>query len=618
LWRPAQLAALLLLLALPAAVAVAPPDACAARILELRSHLVVRRDAGVTVSETIEFLAGKDWPGDSVVRRFPSFTGRPGRRPVRVRVDILETRLDGQPLTFETRQESQGLSVEMETPDLTPGEHTLSLRYTTEGQITFHDNTAELYWNVTGFGWPVVIDKARAVLELPDWANVVRTDAYTGSKGALGDDFEIRRTVRGNPLYVTTRRLYPGDALTIVAGWPRGFVAEPAWSTRTLAAAKTMGPVFSGAAGLVLVLLYYLIVWQRVAGRPAQEWPRMRSSPPAGLSPAGCGRFTEADHVRMLAAALTQSAVRGELNLELDEAAEPALLPAARLGRRNGLVRIIARFAQSRALPVSGQASLILQALSIRVQRRLSLELPWARLRAHLGLLAPGVLISLAGLGLMATAAPDSRHAWLMTGLVLLWTPAALLLLGLAAIAWIGALRGRRRLAVALGYSLLGLAFVPGSVLGLWLYADIVSSRTALLAALICLVNALFVLLWRTPAFDRRIADRVRGFRRWLREGGGGWAASIPGPAESEEPTDVPQEDQVEESGPNKAGRFERLLPHAVALDASLPWAARFRSTPVAPPWVYPPPTSSEGLAVALEELLIPALRNALQEEDSL
>ncbi|MCK7470169.1 MAG: hypothetical protein MZU95_04715 [Desulfomicrobium escambiense] len=53
-------------------------------------------------------------------------------------------------------------------------------------------------------------------------------EAYTGPQGATGQDFTAaREPASGRAVFKTTQRLAPSEGLTIVVGWPKGYVAEP-------------------------------------------------------------------------------------------------------------------------------------------------------------------------------------------------------------------------------------------------------------------------------------------------------------------------------------------------------------------------------------------------------
>ena len=62
-----------------------------------------------------------------------------------------------------------------------PANIPIRLTYHTDRQLGFFEKHDELYWNVTGNAWEFPIEKATATVELPPGAEVLSTEAYTGS-----------------------------------------------------------------------------------------------------------------------------------------------------------------------------------------------------------------------------------------------------------------------------------------------------------------------------------------------------------------------------------------------------------------------------------------------------
>ena len=98
---------------------------------------------------------------------------------------------DGERESFHTKKRSNGVRVYIGRQNvfLDPGEYTYRLTYRTDRQIGFFDEYDELYWNVTGNDWAFLIEETSAEIQLPPGAVVLDTAAYTGRKGAKGEDF---------------------------------------------------------------------------------------------------------------------------------------------------------------------------------------------------------------------------------------------------------------------------------------------------------------------------------------------------------------------------------------------------------------------------------------------
>lgn len=138
---------------------------------------------------------------------------------------------DGKPESYHFEDLSNGIRIYIGRQDvfLKPGAYTYTIRYSTGRQLGFFKDHDELYWNVTGNGWSFPIDRATATVQLPGVAEdkILEVDAYTGFTGGKGKDFFASTRSPGTVLFQTKRPLKPGEGLTIVVTWPKGYVAEP-------------------------------------------------------------------------------------------------------------------------------------------------------------------------------------------------------------------------------------------------------------------------------------------------------------------------------------------------------------------------------------------------------
>src|SRR5262249_19915024 len=200
------------------------------------------------------------------------------------------------------------------------GEHTYVFRYRTGRQIRWFDGKPELNWNVTGNFWRFPIMQASYRLQFVAGDGPVRWTAYTGRVGARGNDWQGSVGALGTLSVGTTRRLAPGEGLTVVAEIPADAVDPP--SQNDLLWYEIFDNrrwIFAGI-GLVLVLTYYLAAWNAVGRDPKGGTIIPLFQPPAGISPAlanyirdwGFGR----EKWRAFPAAALSLAVRGFLRFD--------------------------------------------------------------------------------------------------------------------------------------------------------------------------------------------------------------------------------------------------------------------------------------------------------------
>ena len=312
------LAAFLVFLAV--SVAPRPAGAEAERILSFVSDIAIYDDGSLIVTETIEVVALGREIKRGILREIPVTYRSAYGQAFHVGFELLEVTRDAHAEPYFTEQAGDSIKIYIGDKDvfLKPGRTTYRLSYRTTNQIGFYDGFDELYWNVTGNDWSFTIERAEARIALPPGGVVLQEAAYTGPLGAQGRDFA--RSQEGATLvFRTTKPLPPGEGLTVAVAWPKGLVAEPTWFERYGYLAGNGRQIAVAAAGFLLLLGFFVVVWQRVGRDPASGPIIARYHPPAGLSPAAARYVMEMGYdSKAFAAALVSLAVKGRLTIEQD------------------------------------------------------------------------------------------------------------------------------------------------------------------------------------------------------------------------------------------------------------------------------------------------------------
>ena len=304
------LAALALLLLAPA------PAAAQARRFAIdvfRVTLTVHPDASLVIREDITF----EFRGahNGIFRTIPVRYERGGLE--------FALRLDGigvydeadRPLRSEVTWPGRYVKIKAWVPGAVDTKKAVTIVYRVRrGLLDFEDHD-ELYWNVTGNEWEVPIRVAEAFVDLPPSvpSDQVRTLAFTGPRGGVGQDFtleHIERYLR----FSTTRALRPREGLTIVVGWPPGHVAGPSALRQAFWVVGDNWPL-----GLpLLAFLWGGLVWWAYGRDPAAgRSVKPEYEPPAGLGPAQAGALVdERAEPRDVIATIVDLGVRGYLEIE--------------------------------------------------------------------------------------------------------------------------------------------------------------------------------------------------------------------------------------------------------------------------------------------------------------
>jgi uncharacterized membrane protein YgcG len=561
----------------------APPSATE-EILDYHSDIRVQQDASLLVQETIRVRSAGVEIQHGIYRDFPTrYKDRSGNRYV-VHFKVVQVSRDGQPEKFHIEDQSNGERIYFgdENVILPPGEYTYALAYTANREIGFFADHDELYWNVTGTGWLFPIANASATVTLPENIPVssVRMDGYTGPQGARGKAFTSSIGPGNTVGFVSPAPFHPGEGLTIVVSWPKGYIQEPSGRTRFRYFFEDNRSTLVGAAGLLLVLLYYVMVWFRVGQHPAKSSIMPIYEPPAGVSPAAMRYLVRMGFDdKTFAAAVIDMAVKkflsikekggvftlqrssGDKNLLAPEesAAAARLFPKSRgkdddsVDDRPGRIMVVLKPNNS-----------ALRNAVTAVKKSLHDSEDKIYFVANQRYMIPGLILSVGVLVAMVIAETGDRQfelgffsAWLTV-----WSVAVFFLVRNAAHLWKGvraggsmALNLRKQ---ARSSTFFALPFTAAEIVALYALAWFTSVLVVLILAALVGINLLFHWLIKAPTrAGRDLLDKIEGFRMFLRAADGDRMNRLMPPDKTPE-------------------LFEKYLPYAVALDSEQAWAQQF------------------------------------------
>ena len=517
-------AAAALLLISAAGSEAAPP---AERITRFAAVITIDSAGGMRVVETITAQSTGDQIQRGIFRDFPTrYTDRTGKRyTVGFRIESVDR--DGKPEAFHTEAQSNGIRIYMGRKEvrLPPGEHTYRLTYATDRQLGFFDSHDELYWNVTGNGWNFQIDRAEAVVVPPPGVpgDALTLEAYTGPMGAQGRNFSARVTVEGHAFFQTTRALAAGEGLTIALGWPKGFVAAPSLAEQGAHFLKDNLTLLVAAAGIFVLLGYYVLVWAAVGKDPAKGTIMPIYTPPDHLSPAAM-RFTAEmgyDH-RVFAAAVIDMAVKGALTIE-EKSGTTTLRQ-----KEGGSVQLrpeeqkIAShlFRTGKVLPLERKHHATVAAAVNALRTSLAFTFEKTHFVGNRKAFITGVAVSAAVVAATFLSALDQGQAVFLGIWLTGWSIGVVFLAAMVGKLWGQVFSGMRNLntwvgslGAALFMSAFALPFFGAELFAVYTLAG-ESPGLAVLLVTVVIANILFYHLLKAPTLlGRRLLDRIEGER---------------------------------------------------------------------------------------------------------
>lgn len=556
----------LLLAVLLTAIIAAPAGAAAReRILSFDSEVWIHRDGSLSVRETIEVESAGIEIRRGIYRDFPTIYNSRGTHVV-VPFDIEEITRDGRKEPYHTQSQDNGVRVYIGDKNtfVRPGRHTYTLTYRTDRQLGNFGSYDELYWNVTGNAWAFDIERARAIVHLPEGARMLDHAGYTGRAGERGQDFTFDPLNDGIVRFATTRTLRPGEGLTIAVAWPAGFVERPSTTKKMNYFVRDNGVPIAGGIGLTLLLFYYLYVWLKVGRDPEKGVIVPQYEPPSGITPAGARYIMEfAFDDKAFTAAVVNMAVKGYLTIKEDPDKVYTLAATGKAAPLSPGERAIAGklFPGGRGeIELKQKSHVRLGEAQKALHETLRTEYEKSHFVLNTSYFIPGVGLSLLVLGLIALVSDQPGPAGFMTVWLAGWTAAIYFLALRAWRAWqsaiaAGSIGGTIQAIVATAFAT---PFFGGEAVGLFFYSSLVTVIGALVLFGTQAMNVIFYHLLKAPTLlGRRLMDRVEGFKQYL---------------------SLVEEDRLNTLNPPERtpALFEKFLPYALALGVEQQWSEKF------------------------------------------
>jgi len=262
------------------------------RISLFISDIVVNADATLAVQERIEVISEHKNILHGIVREFPTTYRDTWGTHYVVDFNVESVTHNGYavPWRIESAFNGKKIYIGNEKTLVSQGKHVYVLTYTTNRQLGFFNDHDEIYWNVTGTGWLLPIDKVQARVQLPIGISeqLIKAEAYTGYQNEQGKNYSY--TIKDNCIIFTTNQgLKSFEGITIVATFPKGFVAEQRWYQKIYWFFRDNFLILLIIIGLFLLVM--LLILGKIATRSINQSGTVIPLfyPPAGMMPSSIG-----------------------------------------------------------------------------------------------------------------------------------------------------------------------------------------------------------------------------------------------------------------------------------------------------------------------------------------
>ena len=564
------LACAAMLLASGASGQSARPPAQSERILDFHSDVTVEDDSSLLVTETITVVSTGAQIHHGLLREFPTAYKDPYGNRYAVGFEALSATRDSANEPFRVEDYSNGKRIYFGSANvmLPAGRHVYTFSYTTNRQLGFFADHDELFWNVTGLGWPFLIDHASATVHLPSAipADQVHLSGFTGPAGSRESRLTTS-TEGGAFVFATSKPLPFHQGLSIVVSWPKGFVTPPTLAQKVEYFFRDNRDALLLASGLLALLLYYLIVWSAVGRDPAPGVIMALYEPPANLSPAEMRYLVRMGFdSKTFAAAVLDMAARGFLTISDKDGSYTLTLT----GKDDGI--LTADEKQIATILFSGRSQIWLHyenqqtihsaLVALRKWLKRAEETVFFVTNSRYLILPVALSIIVTLTYLLMLGKPQVIGGVFVSFWLTFWTLGVAGLARKVVQAWRSALHSGKSELISFGGALFFTAFsIPflfGEVMGFIFLVKFTSVALGIFLLAAAALHILFIYLLKAPTIAGRLMlDRVQGFKMFLGKVDG---------------------DRLNRAAPPRQTPqvFEKYLPYALALDVEQDWAEKF------------------------------------------
>jgi len=543
-------------------------SAASERITEYGSEINVDENGVVHVKEIISWYCHTDGGKRGIFRDFPTvYTGRVRTR-FSVPFKIISIKKNGAKEDYHTKPLTNGVRIYIgnENVFLKRGVYKYEIDYVTSRQIQFGGGEGGddvFKWNVTGNDWAFPIEKAWAKISLPAGAPETFFTAYTGKQGEYGEDYTTKILPSGERYVETTKKLRPGEGITIESHFPAGYVKQPTGAEKmNLFFMDNLGEII-GLAGIILLLIYYLITWMRVGVDPVKGSIIPRFDPPENMEAGDLRYIIKMGYdKKIFTATIIEMAVKGYIRIEEDDDDYTLY--------RNKDVEIKEHFYKKIEMKLFAGADFIelsrsnyrrLQDTNEYIKKELKKKYNNILFYKNTGYSVVGFLLSgviLVGATLLSASNPA---AIFLTVWLSIWNIGVFALSSAVFSAWKEFFTDEHKISEAAGAIFLTIFTIPflgADIAVFYFFGKIASIPLLFIAVILIGLDLLFAYLLKRPTYEgRRIMDYIEGMKMYMSVAEKHWLNRLNPPEETPE-------------------LFERLLPYAIALGVGNKWGERF------------------------------------------
>ena len=179
---------------------------------------------------------------------------------------ILSVRVNDMPIEYHlTSNGRNALLLPENDYRLSPGIYTYKFEYVVDNLLWDYGDFYQLYWDIGGNGWNLVVDRLGASLALPIEEGIISQEVLLGSARRLSSNaVNMRPNGRFATAYIATRPLFIGEGMHLIANINKRAVLPPTFWQNIVRSFYDYGDIYLSLLGFAVIVGSFVISWRYI------------------------------------------------------------------------------------------------------------------------------------------------------------------------------------------------------------------------------------------------------------------------------------------------------------------------------------------------------------------
>ena len=226
----------------------------------------------VKFEETVVVVANGGKLKSGLTKILPLYVYDPYGHRQRLDYSVVGVRVNDMPINYHLTDNGRNVLL---VPDddyrLDPGIYTYKFEYVVDNLLWNYGDFYQLYWDIGGNGWNLVVDRLGASLSLPTEGALLSQEILLGSlQGLESNAVEIRPNGRFATAYIAKHPLFIGEGMHLVADISAQALAKPTFGQKLIRSFYDYGDIYLSLLGFLIIVGSFAVSWRYISADKGQ------------------------------------------------------------------------------------------------------------------------------------------------------------------------------------------------------------------------------------------------------------------------------------------------------------------------------------------------------------